>query len=213
MKRVKLVVGLGNPGAEYEFSPHNMGFGVVERLAERNKVRLSQKRAHSRYGRFSRGREEVWLIQPQTFMNRSGLAVKEWLTKEGCEPQDLIIIADDLDLPWGTLRIRQKGGTAGHHGLESIVEAIGTQQFTRVRMGVAPEHEREDTVDYLLTPVGPSRRPEAKAIWEQAAEAVEMILAVGVEKAMTVVNRRKQATAGSTRRSAGKEKKQEATNG
>lgn len=212
MKRVKLIVGLGNPGAEYEFSPHNMGFGVVERLAERNKVRLSRKRAHSRCGRFFGGGEEVWLIQPQTFMNRSGHAVKEWLTKEGCEPQDLIVIADDLDLPWGTLRIRQKGGAAGHHGLESIVEAIGTQQFTRIRIGVSPERELEDPVDYLLTPVGRSRRAEAKAIREQAAEAVEMILTAGTEKAMTVFNRRKEPAARTLQRPPSEEKKQEATN-
>ncbi|MBI3894845.1 MAG: aminoacyl-tRNA hydrolase [Acidobacteria bacterium] len=211
MKRVKLVVGLGNPGPEYEFSPHNMGFGVVERLAERNGVRLSQKRAHSRCGRFLQGEEEIWLIQPQTFMNRSGLAVKEWLTREGCEPQDLIIIADDLDLPWGSLRIRQKGGSAGHHGLESIVGAMGTQQFTRVRIGVSPDRELQDPVDYLLAPLGRSRRSEAKAIWEQAAEAVEMILTAGTEKAMTVFNRRKGATTGTARQPAN-EKRQETTN-
>ncbi|MBI1955155.1 MAG: aminoacyl-tRNA hydrolase [Acidobacteria bacterium] len=203
---MKLIVGLGNPGAEYEFSPHNMGFGAVERLAERNQVRLSHKRAHSRCGRFFGAGEEVWLIQPQTFMNRSGHAVKEWLTKEGCEPQDLIVIADDLDLSWGTLRIRQKGGTAGHHGLESIVEAIGTQQFTRIRIGVSPERELEDPVDYLLTPVGRSRRAEAKAIWEQAAEAVETILAAGAEKAMTVFNRRKGLATGTARRPPSEEK-------
>ncbi|MBI4458976.1 MAG: aminoacyl-tRNA hydrolase [Acidobacteria bacterium] len=205
---MKLIIGLGNPGAEYEFSPHNMGFAVVELLAARHGVRLRQKRAHSRCGRFAAGGEDGWLIQPQTFMNRSGLAVREWLTKEACGPRDLIVIADDLDLPWGTLRIRLKGGTAGHHGLESIVEAIGTKDFARVRIGVAPDRNLEDPVDYLLTPLRRSRREEAKIVLERAADAVEAILSVGAEKAMTLFNRRKESAA----EKANEEKKQEAEN-
>ena len=189
--RVKLIVGLGNPGSEYEYSPHNLGFAVVDRLAERHSVRMARKQARSLCGRFQVGEYEIWLVKPQTFMNSSGVAVKEWLANQGCDPESMIVVADDLDLPWGHIRVRAKGGTAGHHGLESIVKAIGSQQFPRVRVGVSPEQEREDLVRYLLSPVGRSRRQEFETVADRAAEAVEMILTDGVSKAMNAFNRRR----------------------
>jgi len=187
---VKLIIGLGNPGAEYEFSPHNMGFRVVDRIAERHSVRVNRKQAHSLCGRLEIGEEEVWLLKPQTFMNRSGMAVREWLTREGCGPQDIVVIADELDLPWGQLRIRQRGGSAGHHGLESIMESLETKQFTRVRIGVQPGHEIEDSVRYLLAPVSRGLRPSVEAMVDRGADAVEAILREGAAKAMTAFNRR-----------------------
>jgi PTH1 family peptidyl-tRNA hydrolase len=187
---VKLIFGLGNPGPEYEFSPHNLGFGVVDRLAERHSVRVARKQAHSLCGRFELEEEEIWLIKPQTFMNLSGLAVKEWLTKQECGLRDIVVIHDELDLPWGQLRIRQAGGAAGNHGMESIIESLGTKQFVRVRIGVQPEHPTEDPIGYLLTPVRRSRRPEMEAILDRAAGAVEAILDVGAARAMTTFNRR-----------------------
>ncbi|OFW09993.1 MAG: aminoacyl-tRNA hydrolase [Acidobacteria bacterium RIFCSPLOWO2_02_FULL_59_13] len=187
---MKLVVGLGNPGPEYDFSPHNLGFAVVDRLAERGAVRVTRPQAHSLCARCRLGEEEVWLVKPQTYMNRSGIAVREWLDRQDCGPQDLIIIADDLDLPWGQIRIRPKGSAGGHHGLESVMEAIGSQQFTRVRMGVQPEREVEDPVRYLLSPVGRARRAPTRTFIERAAEAVEMIVAVGTPQAMNVFNRK-----------------------
>lgn len=187
---MKLVIGLGNPGAEYEFSPHNMGFRVVDRIAERHSARLNRKQVYSLCGRLDLGEEEIWLLKPQTFMNRSGLAVREWLAREGCGPQDIVVIADELDLPWGQLRIRQRGGSAGHHGLESIMDSLQTKQFTRVRIGVGPGHEIEDSVRYLLTPVRRSLRPSVEAILDRGADAVEAILREGAAKAMTAFNRR-----------------------
>lgn len=191
--QVKLVVGLGNPGPEYRFSPHNLGFAVVERLAGRHAVSLARQRAHSRYGRFALGPEEVWLIQPQTFMNRSGVAVKEWLEIQDCGPEELLILADDLDLPWGKIRIRQRGSSGGHHGLESIIEAIGARQFTRLRIGVSPEGELEDPVRYLLEPIPPPQRPQVEAMVDRAADAAEMIVREGAPKAMNRINRRDSA--------------------
>lgn len=188
---MKLIVGLGNPGSEYEFSPHNLGFQVVARLAERHAVRLTRKQAQSLCGRFLLGEEEVWLIQPQTFMNRSGVAVGQWLQKQGCGPEALVVVADELDLPWGTLRIRPKGGAAGHHGLESIIEAIGTQQFVRVRIGVCPERKPEDPLAYLLSPLSRAKRREAEEVIDGAADAVETIVRQGVATAMNRCNRRR----------------------
>ena len=187
---MKLVVGLGNPGPEYKYSPHNMGFAVIDRLAVRHRVSLERRRAHSLYGRFTLGEEEVWLIQPQTFMNRSGAAVREWFQKEACGPEELVVVADELDLPWGTVQIRQRGGSAGHHGLESIMEAIGTREFVRIRIGVSPEQAVEDPVSYLLTPVRRSRRGSMEEAVDRAAEAAEMILREGAAKAMNRFNRR-----------------------
>ena len=141
---MKLIFGLGNPGPEYEFSPHNLGFGVVDRLAERHAVRVTRKQAQALCGRFEckleSKEEEIWLIKPMTFMNQSGVAVREWVAKQGGDAKDLVVIADELDLPWGQLRIRQQGGAAGHHGMESVIESLGTKQFTRLRIGVSPDH-------------------------------------------------------------------------
>lgn len=188
---MKLIVGLGNPGPDYEFSPHNLGFQVVDRLAEQHSVRLTRKQAHSLCGRFLLAEEDVWLIQPQTYMNRSGLAVQEWLRKQGCGPEELVVVADDLDLPWGTMRIRHKGGAAGHHGLESIIEAIGTPQFVRLRIGVRPERKMEDPVEYLLSPVSRAQRRALESIVDRAADAVEAILREGAATAMNRFNRRR----------------------
>src|SRR5579885_1115436 len=172
MACVRLIVGLGNPGSEYEFSPHNLGFAVIDRLAERNSVRLTRKQSYSLCGNLRLEDREIWLIKPQTFMNLSGTAIKDWLRRQECGAEDLLVIADDLDLPWGTLRIREKGGAAGHHGMESIIDSIGSQQFARMRIGVSPGHPLTDTIDYLLSPLGRARRKEMEEIVDRAAEAV-----------------------------------------
>lgn len=175
---------------------------MIDRLAERHAVRVSRKEAESLCGWLEVGGQEAWLVKPQTYMNRSGRAVQEWLLRKGCEPPDLVVIADDLDLSWGRLRIRQRGGTGGHHGLESIVEAIGSRQFPRVRIGVQPEYEMDDPVRYLLSPVSRAQRPVVRAVLDRAADAVETILTEGTEKAMTIYNRRDSSAAISCGRSA-----------
>lgn len=183
-------MGLGNPGAEYDFSPHNLGFAVVDRLAVRNCVSLTRKQSQSLCGRWQVDDDEIWLIKPQTFMNLSGAAVKDWLVKQDCGPRNLLVIADDLDLPLGALRIRQQGGAAGHHGLESIIASIGSNQFARVRIGVRPEHPISDTVDYLLSPVKKSRRREWDEVVDRASQAIEAISRDGIAKAMNRFNQR-----------------------
>ncbi len=187
---MKLIFGLGNPGPEYEFSPHNMGFGVVDRLAARRAVRMGRKQDHALCGRFDLNDREIWLIKPQTMMNLSGLAVRDWVARQLCGPGEILVVADELDLPWRQLRIQQQGGAAGHHGLESVIDSLGTKQFTRLRVGVRPEHALTDSVRYLLSPVPRSRREELDAAFDRAADAVEAILQVGTKRAMTEFNRR-----------------------
>jgi len=187
---VKLIVGLGNPGLEYEFSPHNMGFAVVDRLAERYSVRLARKQYQSLCGLAHIGDEDAWLIKPQTFMNLSGLAVEEWLAKQNSGPEELLVIADEIDLPWGIIRIRAKGGSAGHHGLESIIAAISSQQFARLRIGVCPEHPVTDTVHYLLSPMRRAQRREMEEVLERACDAGETLVKHGPAKAMNLFNRK-----------------------
>ena len=169
-----------------------MGFAVIDRLALRHRVSLERQRAQSRYARFQMGEEEVWLIQPQTFMNLSGAAVREWFRKQSCGPEELVVLHDELDLPWGTIQIRQRGSSAGHHGLESIIEAIGTKEFVRVRLGVSPNEALEDSVSYLLRPVKRSLREGVDEMVDRAAEAAEMIVRDGAAKAMNQFNRRGQ---------------------
>lgn len=192
---VKLVVGLGNPGAEYQHSPHNMGFAVVEQLARRLQVQLTRHRAHSLCGdgvvKASDGEVKVWLIEPQTFMNLSGKSVVQWLEIEDRGPEDLIVVYDELDLPWGRLQIRQQGGSAGHNGMESIISSIGTKEFARLRVGVGQQH-KGDPVQYLLKPASLARCKEIEQIADAAAEAVERMIRDGVAKAMNHVNRREQ---------------------
>lgn len=198
MASVKLIVGLGNPGAEYEFSPHNMGFAVVDRLAERHAVRVTRKQWQSLCGKLELSSREsdsgdenaIWLIEPQTFMNLSGAAVKEWLVKTGSAPEEMLVVHDELDLPWGSIRIRPRGGSAGHHGLESIIGSIASPDFPRLRIGVAPEKRGADSVEYLLSPVKRSMRAEMDEMIGRAADAVETILKHGVVKAMNQFNKR-----------------------
>ncbi len=187
---MKLIVGLGNPGPEYEFSPHNMGFAVVDRLALRHSVPLSRKQSQSLCGRWRLGEEEVWLVKPQTFMNLSGAAVRDWLAKQECGPGDLLVIHDEMDLPWGSIRIRETGGAAGHHGLESIIGSIGSQQFARLRIGVRPDRPISDTVEFLLSPMKRAPRREMEEIVDRASQAVETILRDGIAKAMNLFNKR-----------------------
>jgi PTH1 family peptidyl-tRNA hydrolase len=190
---VKLIVGLGNPGPEYAFSPHNLGFAVIDRLAERHSVSLRQARGHARCGRLRLEGHELWLVEPQGYMNNSGAAVREWLRMEDCGPESVLVVADDLDLPQGSIRIRQRGSSGGHHGLESIMEAIGSKEFPRLRIGIAPWEALEDPVAYLLRPMRSEQKRQMQGVVELAADAVETIALQGVAAAMNRFNRRSSA--------------------
>jgi peptidyl-tRNA hydrolase, PTH1 family len=187
---MRLIVGLGNPGPEYEFTPHNLGFLAVDALAGRAGIRVTRPEAKSYVGLGKLAGDEVVLAKPQTMMNLSGAAVRLLLERYECKAAEMIVLSDEAMLPWGMLRIRERGSAGGHNGLKSVIASIGTNEFIRVRMGVKPEYPLEDMADYVL---GTMRKPErevAAQMTADAADAVELILSEGVGKAMSRFNRR-----------------------
>ncbi len=181
-----LVAGLGNPGEEYEFTPHNLGFLVLDRFAANRKIPVTRFDSKALMG-VGPG---VLLAKPQTFMNLSGTSLKPLMAKHGLTPADLILIYDELDLPWGEIRIRPKGRAGSHNGLISVVEHLGTEEFVRVRVGAHPGHPLKSGANYLLSPFSRQHRKELDELLGFAAEAVDSIIAEGVEKSMTKFNRR-----------------------
>jgi PTH1 family peptidyl-tRNA hydrolase len=188
---VKLIVGLGNPGEQYELTPHNLGFLVVDRIADEQKVEIRNRQCRALTARTIIGQEQVVLAKPETFMNLSGLAVRELISKLEIVPEtDLIVIQDELDLPFGILRVHRNRSSAGHNGIESIIDSLGTKDFVRIRIGVAPEHKVEDGKEYLLSPMQRAQLKVLDPIIADAAEAATMIVKEGPAVAMQRFNRR-----------------------
>ena len=184
-----LIAGLGNPGEEYENTPHNLGFMVIDRLAESNAIRVIRKENMARVGLGAIKQKQVALAKPQTFMNLSGPSVKGLLERYELKPDRLILVYDELDLPWGSLKIKPKGSAAGHKGAKSVIGALGTSEFCRVRLGIHPGPS-VDGESFVLRPFKKSQKQEVDDAVARGAEAVESIIAEGVEKSMTVFNRR-----------------------
>jgi PTH1 family peptidyl-tRNA hydrolase len=187
---MRLIVGLGNPGREYEWTPHNMGFLAVDTLAERAGIRVTRPEAKSYIGRGEVAGHEVILAKPQTMMNASGAAVRMLLERYECEPAEMILLSDDVALPWGMLRIRDRGSAGGHNGLKSVIGALDRDEFIRIRVGVGPEQQWGDLADYVLCTMGRPERKIAEEMANEAADAAELILTEGVAKAMSRFNRR-----------------------
>jgi len=191
-----LVVGLGNPGEEYENTPHNLGFMVVDRLAESHGIRVTRKENFSKVGWGTVGGKRIALAKPQTYMNNSGQAVKGLLERYGLDSGRLIVVYDELDLPWGELRIKPKGSAAGHKGMKSVIGSVGTSVVTRVRLGIRPigkpGHPIGEGASFVLAPFRRAQKQEVEETVARGAAAVESIIAEGVEKSMTVFNRRAQ---------------------
>jgi PTH1 family peptidyl-tRNA hydrolase len=185
-----LVVGLGNPGAEYENTPHNLGFLVIDRLAESHGIRVGRKQNLSLVGLGAIGAKRIALAKPQTFMNLSGAAVKGLLERYGLKPDRLILVYDELALPWQELRIRPRGSDAGHNGMKSVIGSLGTNEFPRVRLGIHPDHPIGDGATFVLARFKRAQKKEVEEVAGRGAAAVESILAEGVEKSMTAFNRR-----------------------
>jgi peptidyl-tRNA hydrolase, PTH1 family len=193
-----LVVGLGNPGEEYEHTPHNLGFLVIDRLAETNSIRVTRKENSSFVGLGEIQRKKVALAKPQMFMNLSGAPTKGLLERYGLKPDRLIVVYDELALPWQDLRVRPKGSAGGHNGVKSLIGSLGTQEFARVRLGISPVDEKGaarpmgDAAKFVLAPFKRGQQKELDDVVGRGAQAVESIIAEGVEKSMTVFNRRAQ---------------------
>ena len=188
---MKLVVGLGNPGIEYQFTPHNLGFLTIDRIAERLKVAVASRRCQAATAKVKLGGHEALLAKPETFMNLSGLSVRKLVEDLEVDPaNDLIVVYDELDLPFGTIRIRQRGGTAGHNGLESVIGSLGTDEFMRVRLGIQPDHLVRDGAKFVLGQFKKSQLEAVDELVDRAADAVEAILKDGLAAAMNRFNQR-----------------------
>jgi PTH1 family peptidyl-tRNA hydrolase len=188
---VKLIVGLGNPGIEYQFTPHNIGFLIVDRIASERGVEIRNRQCRAQTARIQVGDEPILLAKPETYMNLSGLSVRELVAEYEVRPEtDLIVIQDELDFPLGTLRIHTRRSSAGHNGIESIIGALGTQDFLRIRMGVAPERKVEDGEKYLLSPFRKAELAVVDSMIDTAEEAVKAILTEGPAAAMNRFNRK-----------------------
>ena len=188
---MKLIVGLGNPGIQYQFTPHNLGFLTVDRLAEIYGAHISNRRGRALTGKTLIANQEVLLAKPETFMNLSGLAVSDLVADTGCNPErDLIVIYDELDLPFGMIRVRERGSAGGHNGIKSIIGALDTQEFLRIRLGIGPEHKPRDGASYVLSQLKKSQFDAVDQMLDSAAEAVKLILTEGPAAAMSRFNKK-----------------------
>jgi len=187
---MRLIVGLGNPGPEYTWTPHNLGFLGVDAVAERARIRVERPEAKSLVALGQLAGQEIALAKPHTMMNLSGLAVRDLLERFECGPEEMVVLYDDVALPWGMLRVRERGSAGSHNGLKSIIGTIGSSDFPRVRMGIQPDHPVGDLAAYVLRPMRKGDLEIAAEMAEQAAEAVELIITRGIADAMNRFNRR-----------------------
>lgn len=188
-KEKYLIVGLGNPGKQYEASRHNVGFMAVDRLAARWQIEMRRHRKNAQTGEGKFDGIPVVLAKPQTFMNNSGLSVGPLQRLYAIEADRLLVVYDDLDLAFGRIRLRAGGGAAGHHGMESIIAKLSTREFPRLRIGIGrPKHEGEEVIDFVLTDFHGSDKAKLESVLDQAADAVETFLRSGIELAMTRFN-------------------------
>lgn len=188
---MKLIVGLGNPGIEYQFTPHNLGYLVIDRIANNLGVEVRNRQCRALTARAVIAGQPVIVAKPETFMNLSGLSVRELVAEYQVDVKsDLIVIYDELDLPLGMIRIRQRGSSAGNNGMESILGALGTDEFLRIRLGIAPDRKVTDGVKFVLTPFRKAQLKVVDEVLDIAAEAVEVILKEGPAAAMNRFNRK-----------------------
>lgn len=187
---MRLIVGLGNPGPEYQWTPHNLGFLAVDELANRNNIRVERPEAQALVGIGKVAGEEVILAKPQTYMNLSGNSVGRLLDKYELEPANLLVMYDERDLPWGMIRIGERGSPGTHNGAKSVTGAVGTQEFARLRLGCGPDHPVGDLAAYVLRPMKKSDLEVAADMVATAGDAVDLILTQGIEAAMNKYNRR-----------------------
>jgi PTH1 family peptidyl-tRNA hydrolase len=188
---MKLIVGLGNPGPSYARTRHNLGFRVVDRLAEQLGASVARREAEALVGAVRVEGDALLLAKPQTYMNLSGRAVGELVRRYEIPLDGLLVVLDDLDLPLGTIRIRRKGSAGGHRGLQSVIEALSSAEFPRLRLGIRPDAPIADTVAFVLSPFEPEEEPVVEAMIECAVAAAMCWAREGIEKAMAEFNARR----------------------
>ncbi|HHT9129513.1 MAG TPA: aminoacyl-tRNA hydrolase [Candidatus Brocadiaceae bacterium] len=184
---MKIIVGLGNPGEKYLKTRHNLGFMVVDRLAQQLEIECSQKKFQAFFGKKTVEGEEIILLKPQTFMNLSGVAVKEAVDMYQCALQNLMVVCDDLDLPLGEMRIRRNGGCGGHRGLESVTACLGSTEFSRLRIGIGRPTVR-DPSDYVLSAFSEKDEAGITKVLEEASQALKIWVFEGIEACMNKFN-------------------------
>ena len=188
---MKLIVGLGNPGAAYEVTRHNLGFMLIDRLLARGGGRRYRDESNAQVAEVTLAGKRVALARPLTFMNLSGDAVRPLLARYGeASVANLIVASDEAALPFGMIRVRPRGSAGGQKGLKSIIERLGSQDFARVRLGVKPDHPVSDLASFVLSPIPRRDRDVLEAMLDRAADAVEVVLTDGVERAMALFNER-----------------------
>lgn len=186
---MKIVVGLGNPGVKYRGTRHNIGFLVVDNLARQQGIILDRHECDAVTGWGHCNDVQVLLVKPQTFMNRSGVAVAALLHEHGTTPADLVVVYDDLDLPLGRIRIRTNGSAGGHRGVSSIIEHLGSVPFCRIRLGIGRPPEGVSVIDYVLSPFGEGEMTDLNRVIGRASEALCCLIHQGAQAAMGVYNR------------------------
>lgn len=188
---LKIIVGLGNPGSQYARTRHNVGFDVVELLAEKENIPLKKLKCHALIGEGTVGDTRCVLVQPQTFMNLSGQAVAELISWYKCEPADVMVIHDDIDLPFGQVRVRAGGGPGTHNGMRSILQCTGSGDFPRIRVGMGSPPAGWDLADYVLGHFNTAQEREtAFSAYQTAAEAAGCWVQEGIDRAMNQFNRK-----------------------
>ena len=183
-----VVAGLGNPGRKYSQTRHNAGFIFVKQLAREWNVKLKRKKYFVKAGDLNKPEERVVLVLPLTYMNRSGSAIREVLEKRNISPEKLVVVYDDLDIPLGFIRVRKEGGPGSHKGLNSIVQELATTKFSRIRLGIGSLSHNEDTTNFVLSSFNKDEKLLFEGSLKKAKDAVEMILAGEIDKAMNLYN-------------------------
>ncbi len=190
---MRLIVGLGNPDPEYQWTPHNLGFMAVDELANRGSIRVERREGKALVGRGKIAGEDIVLAKPQTYMNLSGVSVRELLGKYELDVSDLLVMWDEVQLPLGTIRVHPDGSAGSHNGAKSVIGSVGTQQFARLRLGCGADHPVSSRKQYVLRPMKKAELELASEMIGDAVDAVELILTQGLEAAMNKYNRRKPA--------------------
>jgi len=187
---MRLIVGLGNPGSRYVNTPHNIGYDVIDVLAEKWNCKFKSSHYNGLLAKTVVDNETIYLLKPKTYMNLSGLAVAAFLKENVIDLKDIMVIFDDINLPIGMIRLRAKGSAGGHKGLKSIIQAIGSNEFPRLRIGILSDELVLDLIEYVLSPIKPKHRKEFNNIIPDCVDAVDIWLKEGINSAMNKYNKR-----------------------
>ena len=188
---VEAFVGLGNPGIEYIDTRHNVGFCVIDRVCAMFGGDVKRSKFSGLWGEVRIGEDRIYVLKPQTYMNKSGESVRKFLDYFKISPSNVVVVHDDLDLPLGRIKLVRKGGAGGHKGVRSVIDALGTEHFPRMKIGIGRPRYGENVERFVLSPFYPEEREVVKEIIDTAAEGLIMVVEKGLDHAMNVINARK----------------------